>query len=148
MGCFLRSSLLLIGRLLISAIFILAGVSKLANYDQTAAYMASKGMTMIPLFLIGAAAVEILGGLSLFLGFKTRIGAALLLIFLVPTTYIFHSFWTASGAEHAQEQIDFLKNLAIFGGLLYVLNFGPGGLSIDACGCKRDNDKKPDEIKS
>jgi putative oxidoreductase len=143
MGSFLRSLTMLIGRLLIATIFILAGASKFLDYDQTSAYMASKGMTMIPLFLVGAAAFEIIGGLSLLVGYKTRIGAALLLIFLIPTTIIFHSFWNTSGAEHAQAQIDFLKNLAIFGGLLYVLNFGAGPLSIDACNCKRAPTNKP-----
>lgn len=140
---FFRSFLIFIGRLCIATIFILAGVSKFINFDQTAAYMASKGLTMIPLFLFGAAAIEILGGLSLVLGYRTRLGAAILLLFLIPTTIIFHDFWNLSGAEYSEQQINFLKNLAIFGGLLYVLNYGSGKLACDTF-CKT---KQREEIK-
>lgn len=144
MAKFTCATLLLIGRLCIAAIFILAGVGKFINFDETAAYMASKGMTMIPLFLFGAAMVEILGGLSLALGYKTRLGATILILFLIPTTVIFHDFWNVSGAEHTAQQINFLKNLAIFGGLLYVLSTGSGGCAWDACCCKS---KQPEEVK-
>lgn len=144
MAKFTCATLLLIGRLCIAAIFILAGVGKFINFDQTAAYMASKGMTMIPLFLFGAAMVEILGGLSLALGYKTRVGASILLLFLIPTTIIFHDFWNVSGADYATQQINFLKNLAIFGGLLYVLAVGAGACAWDACCCKP---RQPEEVK-
>lgn len=126
---------LFLGRLFISLIFILAGIGKLLNYDQTAQYMASKGMTMIPLFLIAAAVIELLGGLSLLLGFKTRVGATLLLLFLIPVTIIFHDFWNLQGAEQHAMLIEFMKNLAIFGGLFYVLSVGPGRWSLDALCC-------------
>lgn len=127
---------MLIGRLCIAAIFIISGISKFLNFDHTVAYMESKGMTMIPLFLFGAALVEILGGLSLVFGYKTRLSATILLLYLIPTTVIFHNFWDLSGADRAAQQIEFLKNLAIFGGLLYVLSSGPGRCSCDACCCK------------
>lgn len=136
--------LMFIGRLCIAAIFILSGVGKFFNWDQTAAYMASKGLTMVPLFLIGAALVEIIGGLTLVFGYKTRWGATLLLLYLIPTTVIFHDFWNQSGAEYMTQQIEFLKNLAIFGGLLYVISVGSGGCAVDACCCKA---KKPEDVK-
>lgn len=139
---FLCSFLMFFARLCIAAIFILAGVSKFMNFDETATYMASKGLTMIPLFLFGAATIEILGGLSLVFGYKTRLGAAVLLLFLIPTTLIFHDFWNVGGADRAAQQIEFLKNLAIFGGLLYVLSVGPGGCACDSGCCKA---KRPDE---
>lgn len=124
---------LLLGRLCLCVIFILAGVGKLLDYENTAKYMESAGMTMIPFFLYGAAIVEILGGLSLLLGYHTRVGATILLLFLIPTTVIFHAFWNLEGAERAVQMINFLKNLGIFGGLLYVLGAGPGRFSIDGC---------------
>ncbi|MBA3815055.1 MAG: DoxX family protein [Parachlamydiaceae bacterium] len=123
-------------RLCLAAIFILSGVNKFMNFDQTAAYMASKGMTMIPLFLFGAASIQILGGLSLVLGYRTRVGAALLILFLIPATYIFHDFWNVTGADRVALQVEFLKNLAILGGLLYVLSTGPGRCACDSCCCK------------
>jgi putative oxidoreductase len=128
----LRSILLFIGRICLCTIFLLAGLGKLMDYSGTAAMMASKGMTLIPLFLYAAAAVEIIGALSLLLGYRTRYGVAILLLFLIPTTLIFHDFWNYTGPEQQLQMIMFLKNLAIFGGLLYVLAFGAGGFSIDA----------------
>lgn len=128
----MRSFLMLIGRLCICAIFLLAGAGKLMDYDGTAQYMSAKGFTMIPFFLYGAALIEIVGGLSVFLGYKTRVGAILLLLFLIPTTYIFHDFWNNTDATaKTLNMIMFLKNLGIFGGLLYVFSNGPGAFSLD-----------------
>jgi len=128
----LRSLLTLVARWCIAAVFIFAGAGKFIFFDQTAAYMASKGFTAIPMFLFGAALLELIGGLLLILGYKTRLGATILLLFLIPTTLIFHDFWNIVGDERALQQIMFLKNLAIFGGLLYILCDGPGGISIDS----------------
>lgn len=136
-----RSLFIFIARLCLAGVFVFAGASKLIFFDQTQAYMASKGLTAIPLFLVGAALVELVGGLSLILGYKSRFGAALLLFFLVPVTFIFHDFWNATGEEQHLQQIMFLKNLAIFGGLLYVLFDGAGGFAFDSC-CKT---KQPDQ---
>ena len=74
---------------------------------------------------------------SLILGYKTRFGASLLLIFLIPSTLIFHDFWNVTETEFMTQQILFLKNLAIFGGLLNILSIGPGGLAFDSCCCKK-----------
>jgi putative oxidoreductase len=134
----IRSLLTFIARWCLAAIFLFAGASKLIFFDQTQAYMASKGFTAIPLFLFGAAILELVGALSLILGYKTRFGAALLLLFLIPTTGIFHDFWNYSGEEQGLQQIMFLKNLAIFGGLLYVFCDGAGTFSIDSCCRKKD----------
>lgn len=118
---------MLLGRICLSAIFILAAIGKLMDYEGTAQYMASKGLTMIPVFLYGAAIVELIGGLMILFGFKARIGAVILLLYLIPTTLIFHDFWNVSDAIMRQIQmIMFLKNLAIFGGLLYIICAGPG----------------------
>jgi putative oxidoreductase len=122
---------LLLGRLLISMIFILAGFGKFMDYSATAEYMASKGMSLVPVFLVAAALIEIIGGLAVLFGVKTRWGAALLLFFLIPTTLIFHDFWNFEDANRQVQMIEFLKNLAIMGGLLYVLCHGAGRISID-----------------
>lgn len=142
----LRSLLTLIARLCLSAIFIFAGASKLIFFDQTHAYMASKGFTAIPFFLISAALLELIFGLCLLLGYKARFAATVLLLFLIPTSLIFHDFWTLEvGAERALQQILFLKNIAIMGGLIYVLCDGAGGLSLDSLTHKKEPDVSPKE---
>lgn len=128
---------MLIGRLCLSAIFIAAAIGKVMDYNGTAQYMASKGMTLIPLFYIGAILIEFLAGLSLLIGFKARIAATILLLFLIPTTLIFHDFWNIDEAMARQlEMIMFMKNLAIFGGLLYVVCTGAGHCAISGRHCQ------------
>ena len=88
----LTSFLLFIARLSIAAFFVAAGFGQLMAYDETAQYMVSKEFTMIPLFLFGGAAIEILGGIALIIGFKARWAAFILVAFLIPMTLIFHNF--------------------------------------------------------
>lgn len=144
---YVRAFLMFIGRLCIAAIFLAAGVTKFMEYDQTSQYMLAKGFTAVPIFLFGAALIEILGGLSLVFGYKARIGALALWAFLIPTTIIFHDFWNLEGADRALQQIMFLKNLAIFGGLLYVLSSGAGLWSIDALQHSEKQEAKGPELK-
>lgn len=128
---------MLLGRILLSIIFIVSGIGMFMDYQGTAGYMASKGMTMIPLFLYAAALIQIIGGLSILLGYKARYGAVLLIIFLIPVSVIFHDFWNISDAAMGKMQmILFMHNLAIFGGLLYIISCGAGGWSCDRC-CKK-----------
>ena len=126
----------LVGRILMSVIFLLSGVMKLMNFSGSVAFLASKGMPMANIMLIGAIAVEILGALCLIFGFQTRIAALIMFLYLIPTTLIFQNFWALQGAMRADMQIHFLKNLAIMGGLLMVASFGPGKVSADACRVK------------
>ena len=121
----------LLGRFLISSIFIMSGFSKIGGWEQTAGYMASKGMPAVALFLAGAIIFEVLGGLSVLLGFKARLGAIALIIFTIPAALIFHNFWAFEGMEQQTQMIMFMKNLAIIGGLLLITSFGSGPLSID-----------------
>lgn len=122
------ASFSLIGRILLAAMFLLSGINKMADPQGTQQYMAAMGMTwMTGLFYIGAIAVEVGGALSLLLGYRARIGAWLLVSFMIPTTLIFH---TQFGDPN--QMIHFLKNLSITGGLLYVAVYGAGGLSMDA----------------
>lgn len=89
---------------------------------------------MIPALLIGAAVVELIGSLSIIFGYKARAGAILLMLFIIPATYIFHDFWNETNDAAMQlQQIMFLKNLAIFGGLLYIACEGPGRWACDCC---------------
>jgi len=127
----LQSSAALVGRFLMSSIFIISGVHKLLAWSDTASRMESEGMVAVPLLLAGAVVCELGGGLSVLIGYWTRVGAAVLIVFLIPTTLIFHDFWTYSGQEREMQMINFMKNLAILGGMLTVWSFGPGRYSAD-----------------
>lgn len=113
----------LLSRILISAIFIWSGIGKIMNPVSTQQYMLAYGMKFTPILLIAAIAVEIMGGLSVLLGIKPRWGAIALAVFLIPATFIFH----ADFSDRIQ-QIMFLKNLAILGGLLTIVQYGGGNI--------------------
>jgi putative oxidoreductase len=122
------ASLSLVGRILLAVLFLTSGLNKIADPHGTQQYMAAMGMTWLTgLWYIGAILVEVGGSLSLLLGYRARIGAWLLLLFMIPTTLIFH---TDFGDQN--QMIHFLKNLSIVGGLLYVATYGAGALSMDA----------------
>ncbi len=121
----------LIGRILLSLIFLLSGLMKIPGWGDTAAYMAARGMPAAPVFLALAIALEMGGGLSVLAGYKARLGAAALIVFTIPTLWIFHNFWAYPLAEQQVQMVMFLKNLAIIGGLLLLAAFGPGPFSYD-----------------
>ncbi|MEW5877470.1 MAG: DoxX family protein [Acidobacteriota bacterium] len=93
-------------------------------------------MLLVPLFLSAAILLELAGGLSLLMAFKTRIGALLLIPFLIPTTLIFHNSWALDGADRQMQIIHFMGNLAILGGLLVVSGRDPGSMSVDQNQCE------------
>ncbi len=116
----------LIARILLSIIFIKAAVSKILDPASTQAYMASKGLPLTGILLIVTILVLLFGGLSILLGYKSKIGALLLIGFLIPTTIIFHG--------NLPEDINaFLKNIGLIGGLLMIVAFGSGDISVDRC---------------
>lgn len=123
----MKQYLPLVGRILLGLIFVMSGFSKMSGFEGTQQHMAAQGIPLTALFLVGTILVEILGGLSVIIGYKARRGAAVLFLFLIPATLIFH---TNFGDQ--TQMIMFLKNLAIMGGLLLVATFGPGPYSVDA----------------
>jgi len=127
----------LAGRILVSVIFLLSGVMKIMDWSGNAAYMESHGMPAIPVLLTAAIVVEILGGLAVLLGYQTRAVALILFLYLIPTTLIFHNFWTLHGPEQQNQMFHFLKNLAIMGGLLEFCAAGAGSVSLDAAAARR-----------
>jgi putative oxidoreductase len=122
----------LIGRILLSMVFLLSGIEKVAMFSMMAGYAAAKGLPM-PTVAIGvAAAIEILGGLAILTGFQTKLASWLLFLFLIPTTLLFHNFWAMSGMEKMDNMGHFLKNLAIMGGLLILAVNGAGAYAVDS----------------
>jgi len=126
-----QSILLLIGRVAISLIFFVAAYYKITHWDPTLKDMAAKGIGQTSIFLFLTCIIEFFGGISLILGFMTRWGATLLALLLIPVTLLFHNFWSFSGTDTNMQLIMFLKNVAIFGGLLFVAVTGPGQLAFD-----------------
>ena len=110
-----------IGRFLISAIFIITGIQHLLHWHEKSASVASKGLPAPDLFLFLAVVLMIGGGVLLVSGTRTRLGAIALLVFLIPVTLLYHNFWAAAPAEYQGQFIQFLKNLAIMGGLVVLL---------------------------
>ena len=119
------TSLPLIGRIGIAAIFLLSGFSKLTAPGATIGYIASAGLPLPQVGLAVAIAVELGGGVLLVLGYRTRLVAAVLALFSVAAAAFFHS---ALGDQN--QFIHFFKNLAIAGGLLQIVAFGPGPIAI------------------
>ncbi|MGB3491604.1 MAG: DoxX family protein [Elainellaceae cyanobacterium] len=120
-----RNHIPLIARILLSALFLWSGVSKILAPVGTQEYMTAYGMPLTQLFLIGAIALELLAGLSLLLGYKMQLGAIALIAFTVVATLIFHT----DLSDYIQ-QIMLMKNLAIIGGLLMVVQFGGGNVAL------------------
>jgi putative oxidoreductase len=119
-----------VGRFLLALIFVLSGWGKITGFEGSVAYMASKGMPFPQFLLPGAILVELGGGLALMLGWKARWAALAIFLFLIPTTLIFHNYWALPPEQATAQLISFRKNLAIMGGLLYVVAFGPGPFSV------------------
>jgi len=127
------------GRILLSQIFLVSGVIKLLNWSEVASMMQAHGLLFPTFFLVVVVIIELLGGLSILLGFQARMGALVLFLYLIPVTITFHNFWAAADAMEQQNQMQhFLKNLALMGGLLLVAGLGPGAISLDASQ-KRDS---------
>jgi putative oxidoreductase len=114
----MNTSLIRLSRALVALIFVVSGLGKIAAFGATKGFMASVGFPLPALSLAGAIAFEVLGGIALLVGYKVRWAAALLIIFLIPTTMIFHAMKLTDAAQGQQQMVEVLKNLAIIGALL------------------------------
>jgi putative oxidoreductase len=126
-----QNALNLLGRLLIVALFLPAGLSKLTGFEDTVGYFGSLGLPVVTLAVVVAIIAEVLGGIALLVGFKTRIVAILLAIFTLAASIAGHAFWAAPADAAFIQQLLFLKNIAVIGGLLVLASAGAGKFSID-----------------
>ncbi len=136
-----------VGRIFISLIFILAGLQHILNWqgsitELTAAIQSfalhlspshnflhailNYSLAHVPLLMGTAVIFMLLGGLLVFFGIKTRFGAFLLFLFIIPTTLLLHAFWNLQGDTKGLQIVMFLKNLSILGALLYLMVNGNG----------------------
>lgn len=117
---------ILVARICISSVFIWAAFEKLINWSGTVDYVKQKNIPYAALALPLAIAIQIFGGLSLLLGYQIRIGALILILFIVPAAIRFHDFWNLEGSVRTLEKTLFMKDVAIFGSLIMILVMGGG----------------------
>ena len=128
----MNAPMLLAGRILLAALFLVAGIRKLMAVAGTAGYFAKLGFPMPDVLVWVVIAVEIGGALLLILGWHARKAAWLLMLFTLIATFAAHRFWEVDAAQYVNQMNHFLKNLAIVGGLLFVAAAGVGSLGMDA----------------
>lgn len=121
----------LLGRILLALLFIPAGFNKIGGFSGTAGYIASKGLPLPEVGAVIAIVVELGVGIALLVGFKTRYAALILALFTLAASVFFHNFWAMPAEQVMMQQLMFMKNLAIVGGLLFVAAFGAGPFSLD-----------------
>jgi putative oxidoreductase len=119
-----------LGRVLFGLIFVLSGINHFSS--GSISYADAQGVPMADILVPISGLIAFLGGLSVILGFHARFGALLLLMFLIPVTFIMHNFWAYTDPQMAQMQMThFLKNLSLIGGSVLIWFYGSGPKSID-----------------
>lgn len=120
-----------LGRALFAAIFIVAGFTHFST--DTIHHAARQGVPLAEILVPLSGMLALAGGLAVLLGYHARIGAWLLVLFLVPVTLMMHAFWKAPDwTMAAMQQVMFMKNVAMLGGALLIAYFGAGPFSLDA----------------
>lgn len=126
-----QNSFALVGRILLALMFVWSGFGKIGGFAGTAGYIGSVGLPMPQVLAALAIAVELGAGIALIIGFKARWAAGALAVFTVLAAVLFHNYWALPADKQMMQQISFMKNLAVTGGLLMVMAFGAGAWSVD-----------------
>ena len=127
----MNHSAMLVGRILLSLVFLIAGYRKLMAVAATAGYFGKLGFPMPEVMVWVAIVVELGGAILLIVGWKTRWAAWLLALFTLVATFAAHRFWEVDPAQYANQMNHFLKNIAIVGAFIILATTGPGALSVD-----------------
>ena len=127
-----ENTLNLIGRLLVVALFLPAGLAKLTGFAGTVGYFGSLGIPVPTLAVVVTIVVEVLGSIALLVGFQTRIVALVMAIFTLAASVAGHAYWAAPADQAFVAQLLFFKNIAVMGGLLVLASAGAGAFSLDA----------------
>ena len=127
----MNHSALLVGRILLSLVFLNAGYRKLMAVAASAGYFGKLGFPMPEVLVWVAIAIELGGAILLIVGWKTRWAAWLLALFTLVATFAAHRFWEVDAAQYANQMNHFMKNIAIIGGFIILTATGPGALSVD-----------------
>lgn len=123
---------LLVGRVLLALIFVTAGFSKLTGLQGTAGYIGSVGLPAPMLLAVAAGVVELVAGVLIIVGWQARWAALALAAFTAVASVLFHNYWAMPAEQQMMQQLMFMKNVSIVGGLLVLFAFGAGSLSLDA----------------
>lgn len=122
----------LTGRVLISLVFIMSGLGKVFQFDGQVAYAASQGVPLASLAIIVSIVAELAAVAMIVFGFKARLGALILLLWMIPVNLMMHAFWTiADPMAQQMHMIMFMKNVSMMGAMLLIMSFGPGPKSIN-----------------
>ena len=121
----------LVARVLLAQVFLITGVTQMLFFAKTSTFMFNRGMPMPDVLLAAAILLQVAGGCLLVAGYKVRWVAAAFAVFTIIATFVFHPFWAVEVGRFANELNNFMKNLALMGGLIYVMAYGPGPLSVD-----------------
>jgi putative oxidoreductase len=116
----------LLGRLMISYIFVTSGIAKVFSWSGNVAYMSTRHLPLIPVLLAAALVIELAGSACLVTGFQARVAAFVMFLYTTAVTVLFHNYWASSDMMAAMQETHFRKNLAIMGGLLMLAYSGPG----------------------
>ena len=128
---FWQGAVVVLGRFLFALIFLMAGANHFNK--QAIGYAASQGVPLAAITVPFSGVLAIVGGLSILLGYRAKLGSWLLVLFLVPVTLMMHKFWTVQDPMMSQIQmILFMKNVSMLGGALLISQFGAGPFSLDA----------------
>ncbi len=122
----------LAGRLALAALFLPAGLGKIAGFEGTVGYISSVGLPLASLAAVLAIVVEVAGGLALIAGYRVRIAALALAVFTLVASVFFHAYWSAPADQAFVQQLMFFKNIAVVGGLLVLASQAPAGWTLDA----------------
>jgi putative oxidoreductase len=128
----LQDTLALVGRILLAFMFVPAGFSKIGGFAGTVGYATSAGLPLPEVGVAIGIVIELVGGLMLLVGFKTRWAALALAVFTIVASLFFHNYWAMPEAQQMMQRLMFMKNFAIVGGLLAIAAFGAGRFSLDA----------------
>lgn len=125
----------LVGRIMLALMFVISGFGKIGGFADTTVYMASAGLpavdVLLEVLLIVTILIELGGGTAIVLGWRTRSIALLIFLFTALVTVVFHRFWAAPPDEAMVQQLMFMKNVSVMGGLLVLVAFGPGEYALD-----------------
>ena len=109
-----------VGRASLGSLFFISGINKVMGFSYVAGWMSSSGIPAAELLLAATIGIEVIGGLMLIAGYHARLAAVAIALFLIPVTVVFHGFWSVDAADFQNQLTQFLKNLAILGGMLLV----------------------------
>lgn len=120
----------LLGRLLMSYIFLTSGLAKVFSWEGNIQYMSTRHLPAIPVLLALAVVIELGGTICLVTGYQARVAALVMFGYMIVLTVIFHNYWSLPGNMAGMQETQFRKNLAIAGGLLFLAHSGPGRWSL------------------